>query len=160
NGVERSRFEREVQILGQLRHANIVAIHATGLTADSGFGRHFFFVMDYVKGLPLDWYIDELLDKPPRGTGAKVAPAAPSPKAESFDLRRHLPAIVRVFVKVCDAVNAAHLRGVMHRDLKPSNILVDSVGEPRVLDFGLAKITTRSEVAAVPAADHQAADKP
>jgi len=46
---------------------------------------------------------------------------------------------LKLFIKVCDAVSAAHLRGVIHRDLKPGNILVDAAGEPRVLDFGLAK---------------------
>src|SRR5262249_7638757 len=42
---------------------------------------------------------------------------------------------------VCDAVSAAHQRGVIHRDLKPGNILVDRDGQPRILDFGLAKST-------------------
>jgi tetratricopeptide (TPR) repeat protein len=47
-----------------------------------------------------------------------------------------------LFVKICDAVNAAHLRGVIHRDLKPSNILIDDNGEPHILDFGVAKTVT------------------
>lgn len=81
---------------------------------DSGTVDHqAYFVMDYVAGHRLDDYV-----------------------AESRPASR---AVLELFAKVCDAVNAAHLRGVLHRDLKPSNIIVDGQGEPRVLDFGLAK---------------------
>lgn len=60
---------------------------------------------------------------------------------DRYAFENGLPLVDRLglFIKVCDAVNAAHLRGVIHRDLKPGNILVDTEGEPRVLDFGLAK---------------------
>ncbi len=119
--TERRRFEREIEILSQLRHANIVTVFDSG-EAD---GR-FYYVMDLVDGAPLD-----------RWTATLRAAA----EASSRGTRDSAAGIVRLFVQVCDAVNAAHLRGVIHRDLKPGNILIDKAGQPRVLDFGLAKFT-------------------
>lgn len=106
---ELARFEREVQILGQLDHPNVVSIHDSGHAAGL-----VYYVMDYVSGKSLDEW----------------------EKDSEHDLRGTLA----LFAKVCDAVNAAHLRGVIHRDLKPGNIRVGHDGEPKVLDFGLAKI--------------------
>ena len=54
-----------------------------------------------------------------------------------LDLRERLA----LFAKVCDAVHHGHQKGVIHRDLKPGNILVDSGGEPKVIDFGVARAT-------------------
>ncbi len=104
-----ARFEREVQILGQLHHPNIVAVHDSGMIQ----GRAYF-VMDYVSGEQLDAYV--------------------------VRHRLGVPDTVRLFGKVCTAINAAHLHGIIHRDIKPSNIRVDSAGEPHILDFGLAKV--------------------
>lgn len=113
---DRARFEREVKILGQLRHPNIVKIVDSG----SAEGR-FYYIMDYVKGLPLDDYV----------------------------LKNDLSTrdALALFVKVCDAVNVAHLRGIIHRDIKPSNIRVDHSGEPHVMDFGLAKVDEFDDIA-------------
>lgn len=109
---ERVRFEREIQILGQLDHPGLVTIHDSGVAHAPGGDLHFF-VMDYVRGQSLDAHIAEHC--PP--------------------LRTRL----ELFADIAEAVNAAHLRGVIHRDLKPGNIRVDGEGRPRVLDFGLAK---------------------
>lgn len=108
-----ARFDREVRILAQLRHPNIVHIHDSGVAR----GQHYF-VMDYIAGRTLDEQI--------AGAADEIGP------------------VLGLFLKVCRAVNAAHLRGVIHRDLKPSNIIVDDDGEPHVLDFGLAKLDEAS----------------
>lgn len=106
----RTRFEREVQILGQLNHPNIVRIHDSGVTKDGGV----FYVMDYISGRTLSEFV----------------------QAKKPDL----DTILKIFVKICQGVNAAHLKGVIHRDLKPANIRVDQNGEPVIVDFGLAKL--------------------
>lgn len=107
--VARRRFEREIELIAQLKHPNIVSVFHAGQTTD---GRQFY-VMEYVRGTPLTIYVREK--------------------------KLLLEEALRLFAKVCEAVQYAHQRGVIHRDLKPSNILVDAAGEPKVLDFGLAK---------------------
>lgn len=84
-----------------------------------------YYVMDYIAGRTLDEYV----------------------KHGELSVEQ----ILGVFVKVCHAVNAAHLRGVIHRDIKPSNIRVTPEGEPHVLDFGLAKLeSVDGEASAAP----------
>lgn len=118
---ERARLEREVQILGALRHPNIVSIIDRGIT-DHGW---LFIVMEYIPGRPLDGYLAQ----------RRASAAPPRKPGETNDIEESL----RLFLKICDAVGAAHQRGIVHRDLKPSNILVDEHGEPHVVDFGLAR---------------------
>jgi len=104
-------FQREVQTLARLRHPAIAAIYEAGHTAD---GQHFF-AMELVRGVRLNEYV----------------------KARQLPRNERL----RLFRSICGAINYAHQRGVIHRDLKPTNILVDPEGAPKVLDFGLARIT-------------------
>jgi len=109
-----ARFKREVQALASLNHPNIVTIFDTGRAAD---GSHFI-AMKYIPGLTLDDYMKHRLKK------------------DSSDPSR----LLRLFLKICAAVNVAHARGIVHRDLKPTNIRIDERGEPHVLDFGLARM--------------------
>lgn len=105
----KKRFEREIELVASLRHPNVISIYHPGQTPEG----HPFYVMDYVRGLPLHQYV----------------------RNSKLTLKQALG----LFIKVCDAVGYAHQRGVIHRDLKPTNILVDTSGDPKVLDFGLAK---------------------
>ncbi len=109
--VSRRRFEREIDLVANLHHPGIIRVHRSGATQS---GRQYF-VMDHVAGLPLHRYVWQ--------------------KGLSID------EALTLFVRVCDAVNFAHQRGVIHCDLKPSNILVGEDGTPNILDFGLARCT-------------------
>ncbi len=111
DGYRVKLFEREAQILGRLKHPSIAAVYEAGRTSDG----QPYFVMELVQGEPLLSYVRR------RAT----------PLSERLQL----------FVRLCEAIHYAHQRGVIHRDLKPSNILVDADGAPKVLDFGLARIT-------------------
>ena len=104
------RFHTERQILAGLEHPNIARFYDGGTTED---GRPYF-VMEYVEGEPIDRWCD----------------------ARRSTVRARL----ELFVKVCAAVQHAHQSLVIHRDLKPSNILVTESGEPKLLDFGIAKL--------------------
>ncbi|HNQ23954.1 MAG TPA: protein kinase [Phycisphaerae bacterium] len=104
-------FQREIQTLARLKHPAIAAIYEAGRTQD---GQHFF-AMELIRGTPLTQYAGQ----------------------HQLDLAARL----ELFRRICQGVNYAHQRGVIHRDLKPSNILVDSDGNPKILDFGLARIT-------------------
>ena len=121
-------FRREVRTLARLRHPSIATIHEAGQTSD---GRHFF-AMEYVLGQTLTEYLDGTHDDGQPRVERRMERDRPAP-----GLKERL----RLFRDVCLAVNHAHQRGVIHRDLKPSNILVDEEGRPKVLDFGLARLT-------------------
>jgi non-specific serine/threonine protein kinase/serine/threonine-protein kinase len=103
-------FRHEREILANLEHSNIARLLDAG-ESEEGVP---YFVMEYVDGDPLDVYCD----------------------AHRLTIEQRL----RLFLKVCAAVHYAHQNLVIHRDLKPANILVSQRGEPKLLDFGIAKI--------------------
>ncbi|HTW78918.1 MAG TPA: tetratricopeptide repeat protein [Terracidiphilus sp.] len=108
------RFEQEAQALGRLHHPGIAQIYEAG-SADAGFGVQPFFAMELIHGEPLAEYANQ----------------------HKLNTRQRL----ELMIQVCDAVQHAHQRGIIHRDLKPCNILVDEAGQPKILDFGLARAT-------------------
>jgi tetratricopeptide (TPR) repeat protein/tRNA A-37 threonylcarbamoyl transferase component Bud32 len=108
------RFEHEAQLLGRLQHPGIAQIFEAD-TAETGQGEQPFFAMELVQGQPLTEYAN----------------------AKDLGTRQRLELLIRV----SEAVQHAHVKGVIHRDLKPGNILVTETGEPKVLDFGVARAT-------------------
>jgi serine/threonine-protein kinase len=106
------RFQTETQILAALEHPGIARLYDGG-TAPNGLP---YFAMEYVAGTDLLTYCNER--------------------------RASIADRVARFARVCDAVQYAHQNLVVHRDLKPSNILVTADGDPKLLDFGIAKLVT------------------
>ncbi len=109
-----ARFEAERQALAMMDHPNIAKVLDAGTTE---LGRPYF-VMELVRGIRITDYCDQ----------------ANLSTKERLDL----------FIKVCQAIQHAHQKGIIHRDIKPSNILVtlhDGVPVPKVIDFGIAKAT-------------------
>jgi eukaryotic-like serine/threonine-protein kinase len=104
------RFRRERQILADLEHPAIARL-LDGGTAPDGSP---YLVMEFVRGEPIDLFCE----------------------SHGLDLDQRL----RIFLRVCEAVQYAHRKLVVHRDLKPANILVDADGEVKLLDFGVASL--------------------
>ncbi len=109
------RFQFESQLLARLRHPNVAQVYEAGIHVDGGLETPFF-AMEYIPG---------------------ARPITDYAAARGLSIRARL----ELFARVCDAVDHGHQRGIIHRDLKPANILVDAAGEPKVIDFGVARAT-------------------
>jgi WD40 repeat protein/serine/threonine protein kinase len=109
-----ARFEAERQALAMMDHPNIAKVLDAGATET---GRPYF-VMELVRGIKITDYCDQ----------------------HQMAIRERMD----LFIKVCQAIQHAHQKGIVHRDIKPSNILVashDGTPSPKVIDFGIAKAT-------------------
>src|SRR6478752_1856113 len=111
------RFRAERQILARLDHPNIARLLDAG-TTDDGLP---YFIMDYIVGAPVTRFA----------------------VAQGLSMRQRL----ELFLKICAPVEFAHRNLVVHRDIKPSNILANAEGEPKLLDFGIAKLLAKDEAA-------------
>ena len=112
DAARQRRFDHEAEFLGRLQHPGIAQIYHAGV-ADTPHGQQAYFAMELVRGRALNHYVAER----PRSITERL----------------------QLLTQICDAVEHAHQKGVIHRDLKPANILVDASGQPKVLDFGLAR---------------------
>ena len=116
----RRRFFAERQILADLNHPNIAQL-LDGGTTEEGIP---YLVMEFIDGQPIDAYC--------RDADLSIA------------------ARLRLFIRVCDAVQYAHQHLIVHRDIKASNILVAQDGIPKLLDFGIAKLLEGGSAGACP----------
>ena len=116
--LEQRLFQRERQVLAALDHPNIAHLIDGGVTA-TGIP---YLIMEHVDGVPITVHA----------------------LAQQLDVRRR----VKLFLRVCRAVEAAHRSLIVHRDIKPSNILVSADGEVKLLDFGIAKLLDEDDAGA------------
>lgn len=116
------RFRREAQAAASIGHPHIVSVFDTG----SDDGVHYI-VMEYVEGRTLAEFL---------AGGGRILPDR----------------AIDIAMDVCQALEAAHARGVIHRDIKPGNIMLNPRGEVKVTDFGIARVTTTADTVAQTAA--------
>ncbi|MGD8450521.1 MAG: protein kinase [Phycisphaerae bacterium] len=111
-----ARFRLEPEVLGRLQHPNIAQVYDAGTHQDPA-----------APGPPVPYFAMEYI--------ADARSLIAFADAEKLSTRQRL----ELFAKVCDAVHHGHQKGIIHRDLKPANILVGADGEPKVIDFGVAR---------------------
>ncbi|MEM7175338.1 MAG: protein kinase [Chlamydiota bacterium] len=116
----KKRFLNEAKIAARLAHPSIIPIYSLHTHADQ-----IYYTMPYIKGETLKEVLKETRENekagdPPHALGSSI------------------PALMRIFLSVCQAMDYAHSNGFLHRDLKPENIIVGKFGEVMILDWGIA----------------------
>lgn len=117
-----SRFLKEARITAQLTHPAIMPIYAIQEEKNV-----VYYTMPFVQGETLKQILRKTRDQEKEGK-------------KLHHLGGSIPALIRVFITVCQAIAYAHSKGVLHRDLKPENIMIGEYGEVLILDWGLAKL--------------------
>ncbi len=110
NAAFAERFTREARSLAKLNHPQIVTVHEFGHTEDG----LYYFLMEFVDGTDLRHIIQ---------AGELTSDQA-----------------LAIVPKICEALHYAHKKGIVHRDIKPENILLDTEGNVKIADFGLARL--------------------
>lgn len=131
----RHRFLKEAHITCQLTHPAIIPIYSIQADQPSAY-----YTMPFVEGETLKQILRKTRQQEKRGEKLN-------------HLGSSIPALMRVFITICQAVAYAHAKGVLHRDLKPENIIIGKYGEVLILDWGLAKFIdnpTMDEEASLP----------
>lgn len=108
------RFEQEAALIGQLRHPNIIQVHDFNHE-----GNVYYMVMEYIPGETLSQRLEAL---------------------KSAGIRLPLVDTVKIMTKISSAVDYAHQHRMIHRDLKPANVMLNLLGEPILMDFGIAQL--------------------
>ena len=117
-----NRFLKEARVTSQLTHPSIIPIYA--IHAEAGL---IYYTMPYVEGETLKEILRKTRNQEKKG--------------EKLDhIGGSIPALIRIFINICQAIAYAHMKGVLHRDLKPENIIIGKYGEVMILDWGLAKL--------------------
>ncbi|MDD2600406.1 MAG: serine/threonine-protein kinase [Kiritimatiellae bacterium] len=132
----RQRFLHEARAVAALSHVHIIHIYSLGEDSDGPF-----IVMEYIAGP------DESSAHSPLQAGGLVQPNKPLTLEQYVKDHGQLSTdeAVELMGKISRAVAYAHSCGVIHRDLKPSNILLNKSGEPKIVDFGLARLMRKEE---------------
>jgi serine/threonine protein kinase len=104
------RFVREAQAVARLNHPNIVQVYDFGEENEIAY-----LVMEFIKGKELKNFFDA---------------------NERFDLKE----VVRIMGELCEALEFAHVAGIIHRDIKPANVMIDAQGRTKLTDFGVARV--------------------
>lgn len=129
----RLRFLREAEITGRLEHPGIVPVYGLG-TYDNG---RPYYAMRFIRGDSLQDALEKF---------HSLARSQPSTSYRMGKLAVDYRNLLGRFIDVCQAIHYAHSRGILHRDLKPGNVMLGEYGETLVVDWGLAKVVSSSEV--------------
>ena len=122
-----ARFRIEAQVVAQLEHPAIIPVYSAEETDDGAPG----FSMKFVRGKTLTDYVDDCIDR--------------CTKSDNPDDEHSLFTRLDVFVRVCEAMEYAHARGVLHRDIKPDNVMIGRYRDVYVMDWGIASIMDQAE---------------